>query len=55
VFFKTVLTHDEFRLVAKALLVLEGKEGMDLVLKLRREARDPADDGPEVEILSVEL
>jgi hypothetical protein len=49
--FKIVLTHDEYRMVAKALLLLPEDEGMNLIRKLRDDVRDPADDGPEVEIL----
>ena len=53
--FKLALNHEEYRMVLKALLLLPGKEGMDLVLHLRKTVLDPADDGPEVAILSVEL
>ena len=48
--FKLEVTYVEFKRILTALLVCDGAAGTDLIEKLR--AQDPANDGPEIAILT---
>lgn len=47
--FKIEVTYEEFRTILTALIAFLGSDSADLLLKIRNQ--DPANDGPEVEIL----
>ena len=50
--FRIEVTYSEFRTILTALISFLGSNAADLVMKIRNQ--DPANDGPEVDILRSE-